>query len=243
MINCYQNISIKKVIPIKHILIIEDEVKIARFLELELQHEGYEVSISHDGREGLSMALSNPYDLLILDVMLPSLNGMEVLRRIRQVSELPVIMLTAKDDVMDKVMGLDLGAQDYLTKPFAIEELLARIRVLFKLKTVSMSTSTSQNILSCGELSLYPDKFEVNYGGTPIVLTKKEFELLEYLMQNKNIALTRDQILENVWGYNYIGDTNVVDVYIRYLRNKIDQPFQEKLIYTIRGIGYQLKEN
>lgn len=243
MINCYQNIWIKKVIPIKHILLIEDEVKIARFLELELKHEGYEVSISHDGREGLSMALSNPYDLLILDVMLPSLNGMEVLRRIRQVSELPVIMLTAKDDVMDKVMGLDLGAQDYLTKPFAIEELLARIRVLFKLKTVSASTSTSQNILSCGELTLYPDKFEVNYGGTPIVLTKKEFELLEYLMQNKNIALTRDQILENVWGYNYIGDTNVVDVYIRYLRNKIDQPFQEKLIYTIRGIGYQLKEN
>lgn len=228
-------------ISIKHILIIEDEVKIARFLELELRHEGYEVSFSHDGREGLNLALSNTYDLLILDVMLPSLNGMEVLRRIRQVSELPVIMLTAKDDVMDKVMGLDLGAQDYLTKPFAIEELLARIRVLFKLK--STTPAASQQTLSCGKLTLYPDKFEVNYDGTPIAVTKKEFELLEYLMQNKNIALTRDQILENVWGYNYIGDTNVVDVYIRYLRNKIDQPFQEKLIYTIRGIGYQLKEN
>lgn len=229
-------------ISIKHILIIEDEVKIARFLELELRHEGYEVSISHDGREGLNMALSNTYDLLVLDVMLPSLNGMEVLRRIRQVSELPVIMLTAKDDVMDKVMGLDLGAQDYLTKPFAIEELLARIRVLFKLKSTAPA-ATPQQTLSCGKLTLYPDKFEVNYDGTPIAVTKKEFELLEYLMQNKNIALTRDQILENVWGYNYIGDTNVVDVYIRYLRNKIDQPFQEKLIYTIRGIGYQLKEN
>ena len=230
-------------IPIKHILIIEDEVKIARFLELELHHEGYEVSISHDGREGLNMALENTYDLLILDVMLPSLNGMEVLRRIRQVSELPVIMLTAKDDVMDKVMGLDLGAQDYLTKPFAIEELLARIRVLFKLKSSNSAAPSTQQVLTCGKLTLYPDKFELNYDGTPIAVTKKEFELLEYLMRNKNIALTRDQILENVWGYNYIGDTNVVDVYIRYLRNKIDQPFQQKLIYTIRGIGYQLKEN
>lgn len=230
-------------ITIKHILIIEDEVKIARFLELELHHEGYQVSISHDGREGLNMALENTYDLLILDVMLPSLNGMEVLRRIRQVSELPVIMLTAKDDVMDKVMGLDLGAQDYLTKPFAIEELLARIRVLFKLKSSNSTSPSTQQALTCGKLTLYPDKFELNYDGTPIAVTKKEFELLEYLMQNKNIALTRDQILENVWGYNYIGDTNVVDVYIRYLRNKIDQPFQQKLIYTIRGIGYQLKEN
>lgn len=230
-------------IPIKHILIIEDEVKIARFLELELQHEGYQVSISHDGREGLNLALTNEYDLLILDVMLPSLNGMEVLRRIRQASELPVIMLTAKDDVMDKVMGLDLGAQDYLTKPFAIEELLARIRVLFKLKSSAAATLNAPVTLTCGNLVLYPDKFEVNYDHTPIILTKKEFELLEYLMKNKNIALTRDQILENVWGYNYIGDTNIVDVYIRYLRNKIDQPFQEKLIHTIRGIGYQLKEN
>ena len=227
-------------ILIKHILIIEDEVKIARFLELELQHEGYEVSVSHDGREGLTLALAHSYDLVILDVMLPSLNGMEVLRRIRQVSDLPVIMLTAKDDVMDKVMGLDLGAQDYLTKPFAIEELLARIRVLFKLKTASLSTK-QPNTLSCGKLTLYPDKFEVNYNGTPIILTKKEFELLEYLMKNKNIVLTRNQILENVWGYNYIGDTNIVDVYIRYLRNKIDQPFEQKLIYTIRGIGYQIK--
>lgn len=230
-------------ISIKHILIIEDEVKIARFLELELQHEGYEVSISHDGREGLNMALSNTYDLLILDVMLPSLNGMEVLRRIRQSSELPVIMLTAKDDVMDKVMGLDLGAQDYLTKPFAIEELLARIRVLFKLKTPVPASSATQSVLTCGMLNLYPDKFEVNYNNTPIILTKKEFELLEYLMQNKNIVLSRDQILETVWGYNYVGDTNVVDVYIRYLRNKIDQPFQQKLIYTVRGVGYQIKES
>lgn len=227
-------------ISIKHILIIEDEIKIARFLQLELEHEGYEAHTSHDGREGLTMALEGTYDLVILDVMLPSLNGMEVLRRIRQTSKLPVIMLTAKDDVMDKVMGLDLGAQDYLTKPFAIEELLARIRVLFKLKT--NTTTPLDNVLTCNKLSLYPDKFEADYDNTPIVLTKKEFELLAYLMQNKNIVLTRDQILENVWGYNYIGDTNIVDVYIRYLRNKIDQPFQQKMIFTVRGIGYQIKE-
>ena len=224
---------------IKRILIIEDEVKIARFLQLELQHEGYEVNMSHDGREGLNMALENNYDLLILDVMLPSLNGMEVLRRIRQTSNLPVIMLTAKDDVMDKVMGLDLGAQDYMTKPFAIEELLARIRVLFKLK---MPTATTCEVLRCGSLTLDPERYEVSYNHIPLALTKKEFELLQFLMLNKNLLLTREQVLEKVWGYDYLGDTNVVDVYIRYLRNKIDQRFEDKLIYTIRGMGYQIKD-
>lgn len=227
----------------KQLLIIEDEVKIARFLQLELQHEGYNVTLSHDGREGLNMALEGHFDLVILDVMLPSLNGMEVLRRIRQVSDLPVIMLTAKDDITDKVMGLDLGAQDYITKPFAIEELLARIRVLFKLKTPTASTlNTSQEILTCDSLSLCPEKYEVSYAHTPIVLTKKEFELLEYLMRNKNLVVTREQILEKVWGYDYAGDTNIVDVYIRYLRNKIDQKFQYKFIHTIRGMGYQIKD-
>lgn len=226
----------------KQLLIIEDEVKIARFLQLELEHEGYGVDLSHDGREGLNKALTGNFDLVILDVMLPSLNGMEVLRRIRQTSDLPVIMLTAKDDVMDKVMGLDLGAQDYITKPFAIEELLARIRVLFKLKTPTTSASVAQEVLTCGKLSLCPEKYEVNYESTPIALTKKEFELLEYLMRNKNLVVTREQILEKVWGYDYLGDTNIVDVYIRYLRNKIDQNFQDKLIYTIRGMGYQIKD-
>lgn len=226
----------------KTILIVEDEVKIARFLQLELEHEGYKTSISHDGREGLNLALNTSYDLIILDIMLPSLNGMEVLRRIRQVSNIPIIILTAKDDVMDKVMGLDLGAQDYLTKPFAIEELLARIRVLFKLKTQSIEESTT-NVLSCSDLILSPSEFKVTYNQIPIVLTKKEFDLLYYLMKNLNIALTRDKILENVWGYNYMGDTNVVDVYIRYLRTKIDQRFKKKFIHTIRGIGYQFKYN
>ncbi len=223
------------------LLIIEDEIKIARFLQLELQHEGYEVDISHDGREGLNKALQASYDLIILDVMLPSLNGMEVLRRIRQTSEVPVIMLTAKDDVMDKVMGLDLGAQDYMTKPFAIEELLARIRVVFKLKTKTPPSPNSSH-LTCGKLSVYPDKFEVLYDLTPVLLTKREFELLHYLMLNKNLVLSRDNILEKVWGYDYIGDTNVVDVYIRYLRNKLDQTFQTKIIHTVRGMGYQIKD-
>lgn len=186
------------------------------------------------------MALENNYDLIILDVMLPSLNGMEVLRRIRQNSNMPVIMLTAKDDVMDKVMGLDLGAQDYMTKPFAIEELLARIRVIFKLKAPTIEPTSE--ILKCGDLSLDPERYEVSYKNIPLALTKKEFELLQFLMMNKNLLITREQILEKVWGYDYMGDTNVVDVYIRYLRNKIDQRFEDKLIYTIRGMGYQIKD-
>ncbi len=226
---------------IKKILIIEDEVKIARFLKLELEHEGYLADTVHDGREGLEKAVGESYDLIILDVMLPSLSGMEVLRRVRQSSEIPIIMLTAKDDITDKVMGLDLGAQDYMTKPFAIEELLARIRVIFKLKSPSPSSSESK-VLKCGKLTVCPDKFEANYNGTPIALTKKEFELLHYLMLNKNMLLTRDTLLEKVWGYEYAGDTNIVDVYIRYLRSKIDQKFEDKIIYTVRGMGYQIKD-
>lgn len=210
-------------------------------MQLELEHEGYTVGICHDGRQGLQEALTGSYDLIILDVMLPSLNGMEILRRIRQVSDMPVLMLTAKDDITDKVMGLDLGAEDYMTKPFAIEELLARIRVVFKLKSSSKS-NPGENYLQCGKLVLNPDKFEVSYNEIPIALTKKEFELLHYLMLNKNLLLTRDNILENVWGYDYTGDTNIVDVYIRYLRSKLDQKFEQKIIYTIRGMGYQIKD-
>ena len=210
-------------------------------MQLELEHEGYEVGICNDGRIGLQEALDHSYDLIVLDVMLPSLSGMEVLRRIRQVSDIPIIMLTAKDDITDKVMGLDLGAQDYMTKPFAIEELLARIRVIFKLKH-SYNPTTNEKTLQCGKLTLNPDKYEVNYNEMPIALTKKEFELLHYLMLNKNLLLTRDNILENVWGYEYMGDTNIVDVYIRYLRSKIDQRFEQKVIYTVRGMGYQIKD-
>jgi len=170
--------------------------------------------------------------------MLPSLNGMEVLRRLRQASHVPVIMLTAKDGVMDKVMGLDIGADDYITKPFAIEELLARIRVAFKHKRV---TPISSDVIKIGPLTLDMQKYFVTFDESTIDLTKKEFDLLKYLMLNMDRVLTRDIILEKVWGYDYLGDTNIVDVYIRYLRSKIDDKFNSKFIYTIRGVGYQLK--
>ncbi|MTK10796.1 MAG: response regulator transcription factor [Clostridiaceae bacterium] len=220
------------------ILIIEDELKIARFVQLELEHEGYVVDQAQDGRIGLDKALKGNFDLIILDVMLPSLNGMEVLRRLRQSSEVPVIMLTAKDEVMDKVMGLDIGADDYMTKPFAIEELLARIRVTFKRKRISISNSS---LIEIGKLKLDMDKYTVTYDNESIDLTKKEFDLLKYLMINKDIVLSRESILEKVWEYDYAGDTNVVDVYIRYLRSKIDDKYNEKFIHTVRGVGYQLK--
>lgn len=222
----------------KKILIIEDEVKISRFIQLELEHEGYLVEQEQDGRLGLEKALTCNHDLILLDVMLPSLNGMEVLRRIRQVSEIPVIMLTAKDDIIDKVMGLDIGADDYITKPFAIEELLARIRVAFKHKRINREKA---EILQVGGLKLDTKKHTVSCYNVPVDLTKKEFDLLKYLMVNMEIVLSRDTIMENVWGYDYVGDTNIVDVYIRYLRSKIDDRFGKKFIYTVRGVGYQLK--
>ncbi len=223
------------------ILIIEDEVKIARFLELELKYEGYQVEIAHDGREGLNLAINNEYDVIVLDVMLPSLNGMEVLRRIRAVSNVSIIMLTAKSDVTDKVMGLDIGADDYMTKPFAIEELLARIRVMLK-RNKSHSIVKDENIITLGKLSIDIGRYLVTFNGEHIELTKKEFDLLKYMLDNKGIVITRDNILQNIWGYDYIGDTNVVDVYIRYLRSKIDNRFDIKLIHTVRGVGYQIKD-
>lgn len=222
----------------ERILIIEDERKIARFLELELKHEGYEVLQAYDGREGLEKALQERVALILLDVMLPGLNGMEVCRRIRMTSDVPIIMLTAKDQVMDKVMGLDFGADDYITKPFAIEELLARVRTVLKRKR---SFVDANRILEIGALRLDKEQYSVYYHQHSIELTKREFDLLLYLMENQNIVLSRDKILEKVWGYDYIGDTNVVDVYIRYLRSKIDDKFHCKFIHTIRGVGYLLK--
>ena len=218
------------------ILIVEDERKIARFLELELQHEGYEVDTAGDGRTGLEKALTWKPDLMILDLMLPELSGIEVCRRLRHESDLPIIMLTAKDDVSDKVMGLDMGADDYMTKPFAIEELLARIRV--GLKKHRATSVPAANVVSAGKLVLDPAKYAVSWDGMPISLTKKEFDLLRYLMAHKGQAVTRDTLLSDVWGYDYAGDTNVVDVYIRYLRHKIDEPFGIKTIHTIRAVGY-----
>lgn len=224
--------------PGEKILIIEDEMKIARFLELELKYEGYIVEQSHDGREGLEKALKGAYDILILDVMLPVMNGMEVLRRLRQVSDMQVIMLTAKDQVIDKVLGLDVGADDYMTKPFAIEELLARIRLALKRRKVTQKKSS---FLQIGDLRIDPDQYRVFYKEYPVELTKREFDLLKYLIENQNLVLSREKLLETVWGYDYLGDTNVVDVYIRYLRSKIDDKYGIKFIHTIRGVGYSIK--
>ncbi len=220
----------------KKILIIEDEEKIARFIELELSHEGYEIDKTFNGREGLEMVEQNHFDLILLDIMLPELNGLEVLRRIRKFSEVPVIMLTARDAVMDKVSGLDMGADDYITKPFAIEELLARIRVALKRKS-DTPKDKKENILSAGKLTLDISSHEVYYDSQKIDLTNREFILLRTLLENKSIVLSRDTLLEKVWGYDYMGETNVVDVYVYYLRNKIN----EKIIETVRGVGYVIK--
>lgn len=222
----------------ERILLIEDEAKIARFLELELIHEGYLVEREHDGRSGLERALQGNMDLLILDVMLPSLNGMEVLRRLRQSCDTPVIMLTAKDDVTDIVMGLDIGADDYMTKPFAIEELLARIRVALKR---GKARSRKSAAIDLGLLKIDLEKHTVSYGDDLVELTKREYDLLRYLAENEKIVLSREQILQTVWGYDYLGDSNAVDVYIRYLRSKIDDRYKTKLIHTVRGVGYVLK--
>jgi len=221
------------------ILIVEDEAKIARFVELELIHEGYEVEKAADGREGLDKALRGGFDLILLDVMLPGLNGLEVLRRLRSESDVPVILLTARDAVMDKVSGLDMGANDYITKPFAIEELLARIRAV--LRGAERTGTKTADVLRCGELALDPARHTVTCGDTPVNLTYKEFLLLQTLLENRDIVLSRDTLLERVWGFDYLGETNVVDVYIRYLRQKIDDAFGVKLIHTVRSVGYVIK--
>ncbi|EOU1115596.1 response regulator transcription factor [Clostridium perfringens] len=222
------------------ILIVEDEEKIARFIELELIHEGYKVIKADNGRTGLEIAERGEADLIILDVMLPEINGLEVLRRIRRVSEVPIIMLTARDAVMDKVSGLDAGADDYITKPFAIEELLARIRTALKKRVFTVKKD--EDVIRCGLLTLDKMRHKVMYGDTEIELTNREFTLLQILMENKNIVLTRDVIIEKVCGYNYVGETNVIDVYVRYLRTKIDDVFKVKIISTVRGVGYVIKD-
>jgi DNA-binding response OmpR family regulator len=223
----------------QRILIVEDEEKIARFVELELQHEGYAAEKAQDGRTGLDKALSEPFDLILLDVMLPQLNGLEVLRRLRQKKATPVILLTARDAVMDKVSGLDAGADDYVTKPFAIEELLARIRVALK-KKAAPATETEK--LTAHGVELDVDRHEVTVHGEPVELTNREFSLLRQLMQNKNLVLSREHLLQEICGYDYVGETNAIDVYVRYLRTKIDDRYGIKLITTVRGVGYAIKE-
>ncbi|WP_210023429.1 MULTISPECIES: response regulator transcription factor [unclassified Paenibacillus] len=220
------------------ILIIEDEEHISRVLRLELEHEGYQVGTAFDGKEGVRLALENPWSLILLDVMLPEWNGLEVLRRIRQVDDsVPVILLTARDATPDIVGGFEQGANDYVTKPFAIEELLARIRNLIQ---ITVRAKPLGNILEADDLQVDLIARKVTRSGNTIELTPKEFDLLQYLIEHKEHVLSRDQILSDVWGYDFVGDTNIVDVYIRYLRQKIDKGYQPKLIRTARGIGYEL---
>lgn len=223
----------------KRILLIEDEEKIARFTELELVHEGYEVGKAYDGRQGLEEALSGKYDLILLDVMLPALNGLEVLRRLRKESSVPVIMLTARDAVMDKVSGLDAGADDYITKPFAIEELLARVRVALKKHTDHVQQT--HRLTVCG-VTMDTDRHEVTCSGEPIELTNREYELIHVLMENKNIVMDREKLMNRVCGYDYIGETNIIDVYVRHIRSKIDDVYGIRFIQTVRGVGYVIKD-
>ena len=219
------------------ILLIEDEESLARFVELELLHEGYGVRKCFDGREGLDTALREDFDLILLDIMLPSLNGLEVLRRLRREKNTPVILLTARDAVMDKVTGLDTGADDYITKPFAIEELLARLRAARRKQPAAPAGGQMQ----VGPVRLDPLRHTVTVKDSPVTLTSREFQLLQYMMENTGIVLSRETLLSSVWGYDYMGETNVVDVYIRYLRQKIDEAHNIKTLHTIRGVGYVMK--
>ncbi len=224
------------------ILIVEDEEKLARFVELELVHEGYSADKAFDGRSGLEAALAKDYDLILLDIMLPELNGLEVLRRLKREKNTPVILLTARDAVMDKVSGLDAGAVDYITKPFAIEELLARIRVALKIHPAEKKEPAEKSgTLTWQKLVLDEAAHAVTYDGKPVDLTNREFVMLKVLLENMDIVLSRDVLLEKVCGYDYMGETNVIDVYVRYIRSKIDEVYDVRMIQTVRGVGYVIK--
>jgi len=228
------------------ILIVEDEHKISRLLQIELEAEGYEVSQAYNGAQAWDMYQEDSWDLILLDVMLPEMSGIEILRRIRTSDPATmVILLTAKDSVEDKVSGLDLGANDYVTKPFQIEELLARVRAALRLREQQQAAAVTENDgwLAAGELRLNEGTREVERAGHSIELTPREFDLLAYLLRNQRQVLNRDQILAGVWGYDYYGDTNVVDVYIRYVRKKVDEGYDRELIHTVRGVGYVLRDN
>jgi DNA-binding response OmpR family regulator len=221
-----------------HILLVEDEVKLARFVELELSSEGYHTSVAHDGIEGLTLARESSPELVILDWMLPGLSGVEVCRRLRATgNKVPVIFLTAKDEVTDRVAGLDAGADDYLVKPFSIEELLARVRAHLR-----RTQEVDLDVLQFEDLSLNRRTREVFRGKRAIELTAKEFDLLDYLLSHPRQVYTRDQILERVWGYDFGGDSNIIEVYVRYLRLKLEENNEKRLIHTVRGVGYVLRE-
>ena len=231
--------------PKGHILIVEDEEKLAKFIELELGYEGYRVSVANDGTAGMMAAREQEPDLILLDWMLPGISGLEICRRLRQTgNRVPVILMTAKDDVVDRVEGLDAGADDYVVKPFSIEELLARVRAHLR-----RYGGQGEGKLSFLDLSLDPITREVirrsedeESSVRRIELTAKEFDLLRYLMEHPRQVLTRQQILENVWGYDFMGDSNIIEVYIRYLRLKVEQEGEKRLIQTVRGVGYVLRD-
>ncbi|HZT13888.1 MAG TPA: response regulator transcription factor [Candidatus Baltobacteraceae bacterium] len=217
------------------VLVIEDDAAISRVLQLELEHEGYTVESARDGLTGLERALKEP-DLIILDLMLPRMDGIEVCKRVRAKSRVPIIMLTAKDRVPDRVAGLDMGADDYLTKPFSTEELLARVRARLREK------QPSRSVIEYRDLVMDRDRHEVTRAGNLVNLTAKEYALLEYLLLHRNKVHTRDELFNGVWGSDFLGDSNLIDVYIRYLRGKIDEGFEDKLITTVRGVGYTIKD-
>lgn len=217
------------------VLVVEDDAAISRVLSLELEHEGYAVEVAHDGLTGLERALKEP-DLVILDLMLPKMDGMEVCKRLRAKSRVPVIMLTARDRVPERVAGLDLGADDYLTKPFSTEELLARVRARLRDK------QPASGVINYRDLVMDRDRHEVSRGGKQISLTAKEYALLEYLLLHRNKVHSRDELFNGVWGSDFLGDSNLIDVYIRYLRSKIDEGFDDKLISTVRGVGYTIRD-
>ncbi|WP_425057922.1 Response regulator ArlR [Sporomusa carbonis] len=220
------------------VLIIEDEVNMAKFIELELEHEGFDATLVADGRTGLELALEQDWDIILLDIMLPELNGIEVCRRLRNAKDTPVIMLTARDSVIDRVSGLDSGADDYIPKPFAIEELLARMRSILRR---TKPDDTVKNELVYRDITVDLESCTVKRGETTVELTRREYDLLVAFMQNSNRVLSRDVLLDRVWGYEAVIETNIVDVYVRYLRNKLDKPDEESIIQTVRGIGYVMR--
>lgn len=223
----------------KRVLLIEDEKNLVRFIQLELEHESFEVQTAYDGKTGLELALQDHWDLILLDVMLPELNGIEVCRRIRAAKRTPILMLTARDSVVDRVSGLDSGADDYMPKPFAIEELLARIRAIFR--RIELDGNEPHAMLSFQNIQIDMDARMVYKDKQIVELTKREFDLLVMFMKNLNLVLTRDMLLDHVWGYDSLVETNVVDVYVRYLRNKLDQAGENSCIQTVRGIGYVMR--
>jgi len=225
----------EKSVKTHRILVVEDDTAINRVLQLELEHEGFEVDVARDGLAGLEKALKEP-DLVILDLMLPRMDGLEVCKRIRAKSNVPIIMLTAKDRVPDRVAGLDLGADDYITKPFSTEELLARVRARLR------ERSPQSNVIEYRDVVMDRDRHEVHRGGKTVNLTAKEYALLEYLLLHRNKVHTRDELFNGVWGSDFLGDSNLIDVYVRYLRGKIDDGFDDKLISTVRGVGYTIKD-